>query len=61
MKFDYAILRNDGKYYTGRTFDHPEAFSGNRLEIFTYTEHGAHRKISLFPQAFANCRVVRLN
>lgn len=61
LHFEYAIQRNDGKFYNGRanvTTD--EMFTSVRQEVLTYSKEGAYRKINTFPAFFASCKVVRL-
>lgn len=43
MKYDYAIQFPDGSYYNGVAG--PGYKTCKPMEVFTYTEHGAHAKI----------------
>ena len=57
MMFEYAIRRNDGKFYNGNAYGDERDWTSVPMEVYTYTEAGAYRKIQAFPVMFANCSV----
>ena len=59
--FQYALMRQDGKYYNGRAnVPIDEMFTRNRQEIFTYTYEGAFNKRMAFP-CFRGCLIVQID
>jgi len=59
--FEHAIKHKDYGYFLGTA--RPiwrENFSPRRQEAYTYTEQGAHIKMSKFPHAFRGCSVVNV-
>lgn len=59
LQFDYAIRNDSGLYYNGNAYGDSRDWTAVASLVFTYSEAGAHRKVSLFPVMFANCQVVR--
>ncbi len=57
--FEYAIRNKSGLYFNGNAYSDSRDWSSIPMDVFTYTEAGAYRKISLFPIMFAGCEVVR--
>ena len=56
--YNYAIQRPDGKFYNGRAnVPVDELFTDVPMDVYTYTEAGAYKKVSTFP-CFADCKVV---
>jgi hypothetical protein len=57
--FEYAIKNKSGLFYNGNAYGDSRDWSSIPMDVYTYTEAGAYRKISLFPAMFAGCEVVR--
>ena len=56
FQYNYALKSADGRYYTGKA---GAGWLGEKHEAFTYTEAGAHNKITFIP--FNKLEVVRVN
>ena len=62
LHFNYALMRQDGKYYNGRAnVPADEMFTTNRQDIFTYTYEGAFRKRQTCHPFFIGCKIVQID
>ncbi len=58
--YEYAIQNPAGLFYRGSAYGDSRDWTDSKWDIFTYTEAGAYKKLSLFP-AMGDCVVVRLS
>jgi hypothetical protein len=58
---EYAIQNPEGLFYRGSAYGDSRDWTDSKWDIFTYTEAGAYKKLSLFPAMFGDCVVIRLS
>lgn len=59
-KCEYAIQNQKGEYYNGNAYGDHRDWTTVPMNVFSYTQQGAHHKLDLFPAMFNNCKVVHL-